>query len=168
MRRFPYPSVATQPEPRQSVWFGQHTLIVVGYLVRGTLAAALAEAANERVSLQEPRPRRRRLLLLIMRRGAFIAAPSGAAAWPPKRRRTDARRRVSGSHGDTFAETKGLPWKVNPDNVRTDHEIASCQPRIAGVELNRVLRGILRKRRTQIGSSREDQFMKIEIEYCGQ
>jgi hypothetical protein len=35
---------------------------------------------------------------------------------------------------DTLAETKDLPWKVDPDTVRTDHEIASCQARIAGIE----------------------------------
>jgi hypothetical protein len=27
---------------------------------------------------------------------------------------------------------------------------------------------ILRKQRAEIGSSREDYFMKVEIEYCGQ
>ena len=34
-----------------------------------------------------------------------------------RHRQTDARLGASGNQGDPFAETKGLPWKVDPDNV---------------------------------------------------
>jgi hypothetical protein len=48
-------------------------------------------------------------------------------------------------------------------NIRTDHEVASCRSRIAGIEWNY---HPLETARTG-GFSREDYFMKIEIEYCG-
>ena len=41
--------------------------------------------------------------------------------------------------------------------VQTDNDIASCQSLAARVECDRALR-----------DRREDKFMKIEIEYCGQ
>ena len=48
-------------------------------------------------------------------------------------------------------------------NIRTDHEIASCQSRILGIEWNHNPPEAARTG----GFSREDNFMKIEIEYCG-
>lgn len=40
---------------KQSVMFGQHAFVVVGYLVHGPLAATLAEPTHQRILLQVPR-----------------------------------------------------------------------------------------------------------------
>jgi len=58
--------------------------------------------------------------------------------------------------GDTFAETKGLSWKVDPDNVGRITKLRLVRPRSLVSNEIAFFGGSLRKRRTQIGSSRED------------